>query len=96
MPVEMFRDWCEFMGRYRLTPKNIAREYIATTGFARPAEDAFRSALTGLIHWMVDDFGFTPTAAHMLLAQVLEARVTQFVNPLFTYLCKVQRKYVTP
>ncbi|MEA3402639.1 MAG: DUF6067 family protein [Armatimonadota bacterium] len=36
MPIEMFRDWCEFMGRYRLTPKNIAREYLSRgTGFYR-------------------------------------------------------------
>lgn len=32
MPVEVFRNWCEFMGRYRLTPKNIAREYISVQG----------------------------------------------------------------
>ncbi len=30
MPIEMYRDWCEFLGRYRLAPKNIARDYIAT------------------------------------------------------------------
>ena len=28
MPVETFARWCEFMGQYRLTPKNIANEYI--------------------------------------------------------------------
>jgi len=77
-------------------PRIETDQWIATTGFARPAEDAFRQALTDLIRWMVDEFGFTPTAAHMLLAQVLQARVTQFVNPLFTYLCKVQRKYLRP
>jgi len=30
MPVEQFAEWCAFMGRYRLTPKNIAREYLGT------------------------------------------------------------------
>ncbi len=78
------------------SPRIESDEYIATTGFARPAEAAFASALEDLIHWMVDEFAFSPTAAHMLLAQVLEARVTQFVNPLFTYLCKVRRKYLAP
>ena len=77
-------------------PRIETDEWIATTGFARPAEEAFKGALTDLIHWMVDDFGFTPSDAHALLAQVLEARVTQFVNPLFTYLCKVQRQYLIP
>lgn len=28
MPIEMFARWCEFLGQYRLTPKNMAREYI--------------------------------------------------------------------
>ena len=77
-------------------PRIETAEFIATTGFARPAEAAFRSALTDLVRWMVDEFGFTPTGAHMLLAQVLEARVTQFVNPLYTYLCKVRRKFLAP
>lgn len=28
MPIEKFAQWCEFMGRYRLTPKNIGYEYV--------------------------------------------------------------------
>ncbi len=32
MPIEMFREWCQFMAQYRLTPKNIAREYIQVQG----------------------------------------------------------------
>lgn len=75
-------------------PRIETDEYVATTGFARPAEAAFAAALEDLIHWMVDDFGFTPPGAHMLLAQVLEARATQFVNPLITYVCKLRRKYL--
>jgi len=81
--------------RFR-NPRIETDETIATTGFARPAEVAFSDALADLIHWMVDEYGFTPTGAHMLLAQVLEARVTQFVDPLFTYLCKVRREYLIP
>ena len=81
--------------RFR-NPRIETDEFIATTGFARPAEEAFKAALEDLILWMVDDFHFTLTGAHMLLAQVLQARVTQFVNPLFTYLCKVERKFLVP
>lgn len=32
MPIETFTRWCEFLGQYRLTPKNIGREYITQTG----------------------------------------------------------------
>ena len=77
-------------------PRIETDDFIATTGFARPAEVAFRAALTDLINWMAEDFGFTHAGAHMLLAQVLQARATQFVNPLYTYLCKVRRKYLVP
>lgn len=28
MPLETFRQWCRFLGQRRLTPKNVAREYI--------------------------------------------------------------------
>ena len=29
MAIADYARWCEFMGRYRLTPKNVAREYIS-------------------------------------------------------------------
>ena len=80
--------------RWFRNPRIETDGYIATTGFARPAEKAFEVALEDLIHWMIDEFDFAPNEAHMLLAQVLEARVTQFVNPLITYLCKVRREYL--
>ena len=65
-----------------------------TCGFAKPAEDAFRIGLEALIKWMVADFGFDAPEAYMLLAQVLEARCTQFVNPNYTYICKIRRRYL--
>lgn len=27
LPIERFRDWCEYLAKYRVTPKNIAYEY---------------------------------------------------------------------
>jgi len=88
-------ELAERPGSFR-NPRIETDEFIATTGFARPAEGAFRAALTDLINWMAEDFGFAHADAHMLLAQVLQARVTQFVNPLYTYLCKVRREWLVP
>jgi len=31
LPIETYVRWCEFMTRYRLTPKNIARDYVSHT-----------------------------------------------------------------
>ena len=31
MPIEVYARWCEFLGKYRLAPKNFAREYETFT-----------------------------------------------------------------
>ena len=31
MPIEQYARWVEFLGKYRLTPKNVGREYITQT-----------------------------------------------------------------
>ena len=75
-------------------PRIINDDYIMTTAQARPAEDAFRIALSEMILWLENDYDIDKKEAFMLLAQVLEARVTQFVNPTFTYLLKVNKKFL--
>ncbi|MCZ7646588.1 MAG: acetamidase/formamidase family protein [Planctomycetota bacterium] len=68
--------------------------HLGVIANARPAEDAFRHALVDLLKWLESDYRLPRGEAYMLLAQVLEARVTQFVNPMFTYLVKVAKKYL--
>ncbi len=68
--------------------------HIMTTGIEKPAEDAFRIALSEMILWLEADYGMTQGEAFIFLAQCLEARVTQFVNPTYSYICKVNRKYL--
>jgi acetamidase/formamidase len=81
-------------------PKNmtwprIANDtHIITTAQARPAEDAFRLALVEMILWLEEEYGMSRGEAYLLLGQVLEARCTQFVNPTYTYVCKVNRRYL--
>ena len=65
-----------------------------TTANARPAEDAFRTALAEMILWLQEDYGFSLGEAYLFLGQVLEARCTQFVNPTFSYVAKVNRIYL--
>jgi amidase len=75
-------------------PRITDETHIITTAQAKPAEDAFRLALVEMILWLEEEYGFTRGEAYLLLGQVLEARCTQFVNPTFTYVCKVNRKYL--
>jgi acetamidase/formamidase len=79
-----------------LWPRLETPEDILSIGCSRPAEDAFRLALQEMIKWMVADYGFSEPEAFLLLGQILHARCTQFVDPLFTYICKVSKTYLCP
>jgi acetamidase/formamidase len=75
-------------------PRITNETHIMTTAQAKPAEQAFHVALSEMLKWLVDDFSFERGEAYLFLGQVLEARATQFVNPTFSYVCKVNRKYL--
>ena len=79
-----------------ITPRIVNKTHIATVAMSRPAEDAFRQALAAMILWLEDDYGFSKDEAYLWLGQVLEARCTQFVNPTFTYIAKVNKAYLPP
>jgi amidase len=75
-------------------PRITDETHIMVAAMARPAEDAFRHALEGMIGWLEEDYGFTKSEAYLFLGQVLEARCTQFVNPTFTYVAKVAKRFL--
>jgi len=77
-------------------PRMSDSTHIMTVGCARPAEDAFRHGVQDLIYWMADEYGFREDLAHLLLGQVLEARCTQFVDPTYTYICKIGKEFLVP
>jgi amidase len=75
-------------------PRIETGTHICALGCARPLDDAFRIAVEQMIHWLVADYGISQPEALMLLGQVAEARATQFVNPKYTYICKVAKRYL--
>lgn len=75
-------------------PRIISDTHIMTVAMARPAEDAFRSALEAMVLWLEEAYGFERGEAYLYLGQVLEARCTQFVNPTFTYVAKVAKRFL--
>jgi acetamidase/formamidase len=75
-------------------PRIENETHIMTTAQGKPAEDAFRIALSEMILWLEEDYKMTRGEAFIFLAQCLEARVTQFVNPSYSYVCKVNKRYL--
>lgn len=86
--------WCELSEKpsSMYWPRAVDDTHIMTLAMARPAEDAFRYALEALVLWLEEDYSFTRGDAYLLLGQVLEARVTAFVNPTFTYVAKIAKQ----
>ncbi len=88
--------WCELSDKPQSMywPRLIDQTHIAVLAMARPAEDAFRYALEAMVLWLEESYGFDRGEAFLYLGQILEARVTAFVNPTFTYIAKVAHKYL--
>ncbi|HYF51960.1 MAG TPA: acetamidase/formamidase family protein [Planctomycetota bacterium] len=97
----------EASGRVRLTcrvispapeslcyPRIETATHIGVVGNARPAEDAFRIALGDLLEWLRESYKLPHGEGYLLLGQVLEARVSAFVNPTFSYVAKIAKQYL--
>lgn len=75
-------------------PRIVTEDHIGAIASARPLEDAFRLAAEELVGWMESEYGFSVPDAVMLLGQVAEARCTQVVNPKYTYIVKIAKRYL--
>jgi len=75
-------------------PRIETPTHICTLGCARPLEDAMRLAFEEMVYWLEDDYRIPAPEAYMLLGQIAEARCTQVVNPKYTYICKVDRRFL--
>ena len=65
-----------------------------TVSSARPLEDAARLAYRELINWMVTDYRWNRDDAHILLSLVAKARIAQIVDPQYTVVAKLEKKYL--
>ncbi|MCL1796039.1 MAG: acetamidase/formamidase family protein [Clostridia bacterium] len=66
--------------------------HIMAASCDRSVTESFEAAAGELLSWMVDGFGFAAKEAYLLMGQVMEARCTQFVNPTFSYICKMPKQ----
>jgi len=67
---------------------------IMTVCSARPLEDAARLAYRELVRWMVEEYGWERDDAYMFLSIAAKARIAQIVDPLYTAVAKLPKKYL--
>ena len=75
-------------------PRFETAEHIMVAGSGRPLIDAFRLAHIELIEWMEEEYGFDRIDAYALLGQVAENTVATIVDPAYTVVAKVKKKYL--
>ena len=66
-------------------------EYIMTAACEKTTDESFYAASREMIEWMTESYGFEARDAYLLMGQVLEARVTQYVNPTRSYIVKMPK-----
>jgi acetamidase/formamidase len=81
-------------GRYTEWPIFENDEYMMTVGSYRPLEDAFRIALTQMVRCVSKDFGLSMMDAYQLVSQVNEAPIANVVDPNYTVVTKVAKRYL--
>jgi amidase len=75
-------------------PRFETETHIGAIACARPLEDAFRLSVEELVAWLGEDHGLARADAVLLLGQVAEARCTQLVNPKYTYVTKIAKRWL--
>ncbi len=76
-------------------PRLEDAEHIMVVGSGRPLIDAFRLAHVELIEWMQHDYGFDRLDAYTLVGQVGESTVANIVDPAYSVVAKIRKRYLT-
>jgi amidase len=75
-------------------PRLEDKDHIMVIGAGRPLIDAFRLAHIELIEWLEADYGFDKLDAYTLLGQVGESSVANIVDPNYTVVAKIRKRYL--
>jgi acetamidase/formamidase len=76
-------------------PRMENADYIMVLGSSRSLIEALQQATTELQIWMMKDHGFDERASGLLLGHVMEYEIAQVVDPLFTVVAKLPKRYLT-
>jgi len=68
--------------------------YVMSTGSARPLEDAFGISQGDLVQWLAAEFGLDPLDGYQLVTQASESPVANVVDPNYTFVSKIQKRYL--
>ena len=75
-------------------PRIESATELMTVGCSRPLEDAARIAWVELIKWLEADYGFDRWEAYQLLTQAGRMRLGNMVDPKYSMVAKIEKRFL--
>jgi acetamidase/formamidase len=75
-------------------PRMETKDYIMVMGSSSALNDALQHATTGLLHWLMDTYGYDEHGASLLMGQGMEYDIANVVDPEFTVVAKMRKAYL--
>jgi amidase len=75
-------------------PRLENQDFIMVLGSSRALNEALQHATTELMRWLMESYGFDERGASLLLGQGMEFEVSNVVDPEFTIVAKMRKRYL--
>src|SRR5438034_8465251 len=75
-------------------PRLENSDFIMVLGSSRAINEAMQHATTELMRWLMADYGFDERGASLLLGQAMEFEISNVVDPEFTIVAKMRKRFL--
>jgi hypothetical protein len=75
-------------------PRLENQDFIMVLGSSRAINEALQHATTELMRWLMESYGFDERGASLLLGQGIEYEIANVVDPEFTIVAKMSKRYL--
>lgn len=75
-------------------PRLENQDFIMVLGSSRALNEAFQHATTELMRWLIADYGFDERGAGLIMGQGMEYEVSNLVDPEFTIVAKMRKRFL--
>jgi acetamidase/formamidase len=71
-------------------------DFIMVLGSSRALNEALQHSTTELVRWLMESYGYDERGASVLLGQAMEFEISNVVDPEFTIVAKMSKRYLGP
>jgi amidase len=75
-------------------PRLENQDFIMVLGSSRALNEALQHATTELLRWLMESYGFDERGASLLLGEGMEYEISNVVDPEFTIVAKMRKRYL--